>query len=79
MRAWMFILGFITCSVLFFLSGTLTGYLFSNKNQFEKVESTQKKQRTPSKNFGSSLISNTIEMQKSVLLSKVRTPYVFIP
>jgi hypothetical protein len=79
MKAWVFVVGFITCSVLFFLSGTLTGYFFNSKAQSEKAESMKKEQRTPSKNLGSSLISSTIEMQKSILLNKIRTPYIPIP
>jgi hypothetical protein len=48
MKNWLFIIGMLLCSVLFFFSGALTGYVYKEKSSEECVES-KKKPRQPSR------------------------------
>ncbi|MDR2075213.1 MAG: hypothetical protein LBP31_03265 [Holosporales bacterium] len=84
MRTWVFVVGLLTCSLLFYLSGTLTGYLYSERVQATKreEEDNNKKKRTPSAVSKNSVLRRSVEMQidmqKNALLSRVGIP-IYLP
>lgn len=73
MKKWIFVLGIVGCSLLFFFSGTLVGYSVSQKNIQEETVSGEKVTRKPSKNINP-LIGRIVHHQISRLNTKSRVP-----
>lgn len=74
MRKWMFVVGVIICAVLFFLSGTLTGYLYCEKSFAKTTTETIKNPRQPSSKPKNALIGRIIRKQTMDLKKKIRIP-----
>ncbi|MDR2459119.1 MAG: hypothetical protein LBD43_03440 [Holosporales bacterium] len=67
------VLGIISCSVLFFLSGTFTGYLIGESPREKRAPVANKKsKRTPSMN--NPILGRIISSQQSRVMGKVRRP-----
>ncbi len=73
MKKWIFVLGIICCSLLFFLSGTLVGYSVSQNSIQEEVTSDGKITRKPSKNINP-IIGRIVHHQISRFNTKTRVP-----
>lgn len=73
MKKWVFILGIVGCSLLFFFSGTLVGYSVSQKSMQEEAVSGEKITRKPSKNINP-IIGRIVQHQASRLNTKSRVP-----
>lgn len=73
MKKWIFIVGILGGSLLFFVSGTLVGYLTSEKNLISKIENSEKPTRKPSKNINP-IIGRIVDGQVTKLKSKTRIP-----
>lgn len=72
MKKWFFVLGILGCSLLFFLSGTLLGYLTSEKlSQTSTV--SEKPARKPSKKLNP-VIGRVLQTQSSLIPNRSRTP-----
>jgi hypothetical protein len=67
------ILGIIACSLLFFLSGTFTGYLIGETpREPPSSGNSEKPKRTPSTN--NPILGRVISSQQSKVMEKVRRP-----
>lgn len=74
MNKWIFVLGIIGCSLLFFISGALVGYSVSQNNASDNPESSANGNRhTPSKNINP-IIGRVVNKQVARLNSKTRIP-----
>ncbi len=74
MKKWIFVVGIISCSLLFFISGTLVGYVTSEKVS-QTAKESDKPTRKPSKNINP-ILGRIIQYQTSRVTSQamVRTP-----
>lgn len=73
MRKWVFVLGIVCCSLLFFVAGTLIGYSVSQKKVHESIVSNEKSTRKPSKNINP-IIGRIVQHQISRFNTKTRIP-----
>ncbi len=81
MRKWIFITGFLICSLLFFLSGTMTGYLYCEKNLIknatdEKSKDPRKPSTSSSSMSGKSILERMIYKQESNARIRTRMPTI---
>ncbi|MDR3030785.1 MAG: hypothetical protein LBU35_00145 [Holosporales bacterium] len=77
MKKWIFILGILCCSVLFFLSGTLIGYSVREDCNSSSVRKNEKKKRIPSAIIGgllSPLVDRVVDNRIARIQSRLRTP-----
>ena len=73
MKKWIFIVGIFACSILFFISGTLVGYLKSEKNIQTEIEENNRPTRKPSKHINP-IIGRIVDRQVIRLKTKTRIP-----
>lgn len=76
MRKWIFILGVIVCSILFFISGILSGYLYCEKSFAIEAEEKIKNPRKPSAEPKNILIGKIIGKQVGDIRKKARIPTI---
>ena len=77
MKTWIFIASFFSCSLLFFISGSLVGYSICEKSIVKKeLESVHKEPRKPSIIEGviSPLVGRLTNRQIEVSKTRTRTP-----
>lgn len=73
MKKWILATGIVGCSLLFFISGALVGYLTSEKIAMSAETSKEKLLRKPSEKL-TNLIGRVVNRQAIKLEAKVRTP-----
>ena len=71
MKKWVFVLSFVTCSLLFFVSGSFLGYLTFEQKAKEKPQ--EKPVRKPSGRIVP-ILGRVIQNQKVAIMSRVRVP-----
>lgn len=76
MRKWVFVVGFLICSILFFLSGILTGYLYCEKSFANEAQEKIKFPRQASHRSKNALIGRIINKQIGDIRKKTRVPTI---
>ena len=71
MKKWVFVLSFVTCSLLFFVTGSFLGYL--TFEQKLKAKPQEKSYRKPSERLAP-ILGRVVQNQKVTITSKVRIP-----
>lgn len=72
MKKWMFVVGILSCSILFFLSGTLFG-LFTSEKAVQEAKEADKPVRKPSKTLNP-IIGRIVQTQVSRYSTRTRVP-----
>jgi hypothetical protein len=71
MKTWIFVIGIVSSSLLFFVSGTLVGYSVCHRQA--KAGDSSKPHRKPLPN-PTNIIGKIVDRQAMSLTSRIRTP-----